>query len=417
MTPKYMPRLVDPLLARRMEHHPAVLLIGPRATGKTTTAQRFARTTIRLDRPAQAAVVRADPDASLRDRPEPVLIDEWQVVPEVLGAVKRAVDSDPRPGRFIVTGSVRGEISAPNWPGTGRLLRIPMYGLTTSELQHSIPPTPLLDRVAEGDLDVLAPGDQPLDLRDYVELVIQGGFPEPVLRLPASERGPWLSSYLEQLLTRDVAELSPRHDPQLLRRFVEAYAINTGGVVDRRTLEQAAGIAKATADRYEQLLGSLLVTELVPAWWNNRIKRLTRSPKRYLVDASMALAALRVDADGLMRDANLLGRMLDTFVVAQLRAELPRCDSRPRLFHLRQEQGRREVDVVVEYGAGRLLAMEIKATSAPTRDDARHLTWLRHQLDDRFIGGVVLHTGPRTFRLGDQIVAAPISSLWGEVPG
>lgn len=163
-------------------------------------------------------------------------------------------------------------------------------------------------RTPTANPDVLAPGDQPLDLRDYVELIVQGGFPKPVLRLPASERGPWLSSYLEQLLTRDVAELSPRHDPQLLRRFVEAYAISTGGVVDRRTLEQAAGIAKATADRYEQLLGSLLVT----------------------------------------------------FVVAQLRAELPRCDSRPRLCHLRQEQGRREVDVIVEYGAGRLLASRSK---------------------------------------------------------
>lgn len=109
------------------------------------------------------------------------------------------------------------------------------------------------------------------------------------------------------------------------------------------------------------------------------------------------------------RYEQLLGSLLVTFVVAQLRAELPRCDSRPRLFHLRQEQGRREVDVVVESGAGRLLAIEIKAASAPTRDDARHLTWLRHQLDDRFIGGVVLHTGPRTFRLETR--SSPLPSV------
>ena len=410
---KYLPRLVDGLLDRRMRHHPAVLLLGPRATGKTTTAQRHARTTIRLDQPAEAAIVRADPDAALRNRPEPIVVDEWQVVPEVLAAVKRAVDTDPRPGRFIVTGSVRGEMSSPTWPGTGRLLRIPMYGLTVGELQRRIPPAPLLDRMTDGNLDELGtPENQSLDLRDYVELIAQSGFPEPALRLPPSERDPWLSSYLEQLLTRDVVELSPRHDPQLLRRFVEAYAINTAGVVDRRTLEQAAGVAKATADRYEELLTSLLVTEAMPAWWNNRLKRLTRSPKRYLVDASLALAALRVDVDGLMRDADLLGRLLETFVVAQLRAELPRCESRPRLFHLRQEQGRREIDVMVEYGAGRILGIEIKATSAPTRDDARHLAWLRQQLDDRFIGGILFHTGPRTFQLEDRITAAPVRAVW-----
>jgi hypothetical protein len=113
-----------------------------------------------------------------------------------------------------------------------------------------------------------------------------------------------------------------------------------------------------------------------------------------------------------MRDAGLLGRMLDTFVVTQLRAELPRSESRPRLFHLRQEQGRREIDLMVEYGAGRILAMEIKATSAPTRDDARHLAWLHQQLDDRFVGGVVFHTGPRSFKLEDRIIAAPIRVLW-----
>lgn len=82
------------------------------------------------------------------------------------------------------------------------------------------------------------------------------------------------------------------------------------------------------------------------------------------------------------------------------------------MFHLRRERGRREVDPIVEYGAGRILAIEINATSAPTRDDARHLNWLRHQLADRFLGGVILHTGPRTFQLDDSIVAAPIRALW-----
>jgi hypothetical protein len=131
-----------------------------------------------------------------------------------------------------------------------------------------------------------------------------------------------------------------------------------------------------------------------------------------VVDPSLALAAMRVDLAGLMRDADLLGRALDTLVVAQLRAELPRCESGPRLHHLRQEQGRHEIDIVVEYGAGRVFAIEIKATSAPGRDDARHLGWLRDAIGDRFLGGAVLHCGPRTFELGDKIVAAPIACLW-----
>ncbi len=409
----YVARFVDEVLSHRLRHHPAILLVGPRATGKTTTAARLARTVLALDRPPEAAVVQADPDAALRDLVEPVLIDEWQIVPEVLGAVKRTVDRDPRAGRFLVTGSVRGGLEAPSWPGTGRLLRVDMYGLTVSEIQRRIPAAPLLDRLAEGVLSALSEGPaESLDLRDYAELAMLGGFPEPVLRLPPDERGPWLDSYLEQLLTRDAAEMAGRRDPQRMRRFLEAYALNTAGVVDQRTLQNAAGIAKATGEAYEQLLQNLLVVHSLPAWWSNRLKRLTRAPKRYFVDPALALAALRLDLRGLMADADLLGRTLETFVLAQLRAELPRCASRPRLHHLRQEQGRHEIDIVVEYGGSRVFGIEVKATSAPRRDDARHLRWLRDELGSRFLGGAVLHTGPRTFSLDNDVVAAPIASLW-----
>lgn len=408
----YLVRSVDELLDQRLRHHPAILVVGPRASGKTTTAARLARSSIRLDQPGEAAVVRADPDAALRDLPEPILIDEWQVVPDVLGAVKRTVDAEPRPGRFLVTGSVRGDIDSPMWPGTGRLLRVAMFGLTVGEIRGNLAP-PRLDALADGGAESLAAAKpEPLDLRDYAELALLGGFPEPVLRLPPSERRPWLESYIDQLLTRDVEETSGRRDPQLLRRYFEIQALNTAGIPDQETLRSAAGVARATATAYERLLQNLLAIDLVPAWWTNRLKRLVRAPKRYVIDPALALAALRLDLPGLMKDADILGRALDTFVVAQLRADAVRCASSPRLFHLRQEQGRHEVDLVVEYGGGRVFGFEVKIDSAPGRHDARHLVWLRDALGDRFVGGAVLHTGARAFMLDDRIVAAPISSLW-----
>ena len=117
---EYRQRLMDPLLAEMLSELPALLLVGPRATGKTTTAARHAKTIVRLDREAEAAAFRADPDAALRDLPEPVLLDEWQTTPEVLGAVKRAVDVDSRPGRYLLAGSVRADLETETWPGTGR---------------------------------------------------------------------------------------------------------------------------------------------------------------------------------------------------------------------------------------------------------------------------------------------------------
>jgi predicted AAA+ superfamily ATPase len=123
-------------------------------------------------------------------------------------------------------------------------------------------------------------------------------------------------------------------------------------------------------------------------------------------------AVLRLDTAAVLRDGNLLGRVIDAFVAAQIRPELAVAQSRPRWYHLRDKGGRHEIDLVIEFGGGRVAGIEIKASSAPSRNDARHLEWLRGELGERFVSGVVLHTGPRTYELADGIFAAPISTLW-----
>jgi len=150
----------------------------------------------------------------------------------------------------------------------------------------------------------------------------------------------------------------------------------------------------------------------VPAWWTNRLKRLVQTPKRYVIDPGVVGAVLRLDVPGVRRDGNLLGRLLDTLVMAQLRAEASISEAEPTLYHLRSEQGRHEVDILVEYGDGRVFGLEVKATSGPSLHDAKHLQWLRGELGDRFIGGAVLHAGPRKYPLTEHIVAAPICALW-----
>ncbi len=408
--PTYTSRAVDPLIDRLLAELPALFIVGPRATGKTTTAARYARTVVQLDREAEAVAFRADPDAALRGLPEPILLDEWQVVPGVLGAVKRAIDSRPDPGRFIVTGSVRGDLEAELWPGTGRLTRVPMYGMTLREQLGEFRRRAFLDRVTSGD--ELQPAPVSPDLRGYVELILRSGFPEAALRLSEAARQRWLESYIDQLLTRDVEQVDAGRDPARLRRYFEAYALNTAGVVEDKALYDTAGIDRKTAIAYEALLTNLLVVEALSAWTTNRLKRLVLSPKRHVVDPALAASILRLDVNAILRSGDLLGRLLDTFVVSQLRAEIVVSESRPRLYHLRQEQGRFEVDVVGELGGGQVVGMEVKASAAPTSTDARHLVGLRDRLGDAFVAGMVFHTGPRAYPLADRIAAVPISALW-----
>lgn len=406
----YVTRQVDPLLDELFREFPALLIVGPRATGKTTTVARLAHSVVHLDQIAEAAAFAADPDAALRRFDEPILLDEWQEVPHVLGAVKRAVDTDSRPGRFLITGSVRGDLDHSTWPGTGRLIRVPMAGMTVRELLGRSDGTTFIDRVVTG-----TPLETPVektDLAEYVDWAVRGGFPDAALDTRPGRWLRWLHSYVEQLVTRDAELVDSGRDPDRLRRFIQVCAVQSATVVDERTIHEAAGINRKTAQAYEQLLKNLFVLDAVPAWTSNRLKRLVLTPKRYMVDSGLVAGALGVDAHAVLRDGTLLGRILETFVVAQLRAEVAISSAYPRLYHLRQQQGRHEVDIVVELGGQRVIGIEIKAGAAPRAADAKHLIWLREHLGNRFVRGVVLHTGPYVFELDDRITAAPICTLW-----
>jgi predicted AAA+ superfamily ATPase len=407
---EYLRRHADDLIEQLLPELPALFIVGPRATGKTTTAARYAKTIVRLDRDAEAVAFRADPDSAMRGLPEPVLFDEWQLVPGILGAIKRAVDAQPTPGRFLVTGSVRGDLEGELWPGTGRLTRVPIFGMSIREQLGTLGSSPFLDRVARGE-ELLPAANSP-DLRGYVDMLLRSGFPEPALRLTAGARERWLENYVEHLITRDAEQVDGGRDPARLRRFFEAIALNTAGIVEDRTIYEAAGINRGTALAYERLLTNLLAVESTPAWTTNRLKRLVLSPKLYLLDPALAAAVLRLDANAVLRNGDLLGRLIDTFVASQIRSELAVTSARPRIYHVRQQQGRMEVDLLAELGGGGIVAIEVKASAAPTPDDARHLATMRDRLGESFVAGVVLHTGPRAYRLGDGIVAAPISALW-----
>lgn len=417
----YVPRLADGLLSDILDVFPAVLVLGPRAVGKTTTARRFADLVVALDDPAQAAQFHADPSAALgavlRRRGEgagPVLLDEWQQVPEVLGAVKRAIDQGAAPGSFILTGSVRASLTSPSWPGTGRVIAVDMYPITMLEQRAATTPRSqfveclFVDALDEAPLPCELP-----DLADYVDLAVMGGYP-PVVRAATGSRRLWLESYVEQLVLRDVPEVGDIRDPSGFRRLLRALVENTGTLTPDTELAVAADINVKTVRRHERLLEDLRIITSLPPWHSNRMSRLVKQRKRYAVDTGLATTILGADAPAVLARGDLLGRVLETFVLAQLRPLLGAGSRSPRAHHLRQQDGRREVDVVLEAADGHVAGLEIKASASPSTADARHLAWLREELGERFVAGVVLHTGAWTYRLGERITAVPIAALWGE---
>lgn len=413
---EYIPRIADRLLADDLMHWPALLVTGPRAVGKTTTALRHAAAALRFDRPGQRGLALEDPDAAISLGPFPLLLDEWQHAPEVLGAVKRAVDEDRSgPRRYIITGSARNDLTVGSWPGTGRFLNIELWPLTGRERFGDATERTLFDRWDSDRRFALPP--EPPGILDYLQIALAGGFPDAIEATDERRRDRWMRAYVESTASRDLGELEAgpgrRRTPERLTRYLRALAVHTAGVVPDAALASAAKLDVRTAAGYHDVLRTLRLVDDLPAWRTNRLKRLVAMPKRYLTDSGVAAWLARIDHKTLQHNADARGRVLDTYVAAQLRAEAEASQTMVHLHHLRTQRGDHEVDLVAEFD-GRVAAFEVKSSSAPTRRDARHLEWLREQLaPDEFAGGVVFHTGPQRYGLGENIEAVPICGLWG----
>lgn len=416
----YVERYADGLISELFGSAPAISVLGPRACGKTTTAKRHTDGLWSLDTPSEASAFRLDPDLALTSRPEPLLIDEWQEVPEALGALKRSVDSNPLPRRFMLTGSIRAETETNVWPGTGRLINVAMGPLTQRELAGKASSPLFLDTLRKSaTLEDFLENTSKQNLKeakeyglaDYLSLSEVGGFPTPAFSDSNRVVQHWYESYLEQVATRDALSQTRIRNPEALTQLLGAIAIHSAGLPSRKTLALSMQTDERTTASYLEVLSNLRLLTTLPAWRTNRLKRLTSTPKISFCDPALIFSALRLDQTGVLSDADLVGRIIETFVISQLSAEAPFCTTRPKLFHLRDSDGH-EIDLIAEYGGGIITGIEVKASSTPSLKHAKSLLWAQQRLGDRFDKGIILHTGEAIGELAPNIWALPISTIW-----
>lgn len=376
-----------------------MILDGPRGAGKTTSAERMARSSVLL--PRDMELLRVDAEALLRSLEPPVLIDEWQLAgTDVLWAIKRVVDSGPRPGQFILTGSVEPASYGPTYPLTRRAVRLLMRPMTHSELEGRGAETVFLERAFACETPRLGDGAEPFSMSWLENPGLPGARGMADARL-------FFEAYAS--LVSQGAGDEGRDASRLMRTMRVLATLEAQALPDQR-LWQAADINKATWKGYEDLLTRVHLSAPAPAFESNRLNRLTTYPKRFLSDVALALTLADVDGGALGVDAAIAGRYLESFVMQQLRPQVDRV--RGALYHLRTAAGEREVDAVVEVGT-RVLAFEVKHGVRPTATDARHLKWLRDGLGERFAQGYVVHTGTETYPLGERVTALPITVLMG----
>jgi len=423
MTGEYIPRVVDRELDELLPQLPAIALEGPKAVGKTETARRRAKTIHQLDDPAQRAIAEADPARVLSGTP-PLLIDEWQRVPSVWDAVRRAVDQGSPPSQFLLTGSA-SPAAAPTHSGAGRIVTVRMRPLSLAERGLDTPGVSLRDLLA-GDRPEVA-GRTNVRLDDYVDEIVRSGLPG--LR---SYRGralrAHLDGYLNRIIDTDFEEqgLAVRR-PETLRRWIAAYAAATATTASYETIRDAATggqqdkPSRSATQPWRDVLERLWILDPVPAWLptQNYLNRLAQLPKHHLADPALAAAILGFDADALLkgveagpripRSGLLLGRLFESLVTLSLRVYAQAAEAELR--HLRLHGGSHEVDLIVERSDRRIIAIEVKLSRTVDEDDVRHLLWLGEKIGADLLDAVVLNTGPEAYRRKDGIAVIPAALL------
>ena len=408
--PKLLRRHAEGLVRQVLEDTRIVALVGPRQSGKTTLARKVAAETgmsfITLDDAQSRRFANADPSGFIQGLDRAVM-DEIQRAPELVLAMKKTVDEDPRPGRFLVTGSVelfRSAISPDSL--AGRVETVELLPFSQAEIEQ---------RGASGFLDRAFAGDFPAYMEtgrtpDLIQRVAAGGYPEALRRVHAARRAAWLRSYARALTQRDAAEVSVVRRSDALARLLGHAAAASGRLMNLSALAAPLGIDIKTVDRWLELLEQMFVVRRVRAWHANRLKRLVKTPKLHFVDTGLLAALLKDSAEALEADRSRLGFLLEGFVFSELAKIAAQTSVHATISHYR-DKDKAEVDFVVEQ-AGKTLGIEVKAGATARPEDFRGLRRLRSATGEAFACGIVLHDGDRIQRLGDRLYAMPFSRLW-----
>lgn len=411
----YRPRIADRELQRALAALGAAVIEGPKACGKTETARRVAASEVLLDLDPQAMeTASVDPRLILEGAP-PRLIDEWQRQPRVWDAVRREVDDRKATGQFILTGSATPNDDVPRHSGAGRMAIVEMRPMTLYEQELSTGQISLLDLFDGREPPA---GKATLELKDYAERIAIGGWPG-LLDSSRSEAEQFIAGYLRTIVEHDVDLVSgTRRDPRRVRRFLEAYAQLTAHpaalstIVARAADDDAETPSRWAAAPYLDALRRLMIVDEVHAW-SPELRSRTRlmsTPKRHLVDPSLAAALLKASPDRLMRDLKTLGFLFESLATRDLRVYAAANDG--SLFHYRERNGTLEADLIVERNDGEWIAAEVKLGGESIDRAAGALLRLAASRIRRPPAALMVVTATEyAYRRPDGVLVAPLALL------
>lgn len=420
---KYKRRVVDQLLAERLEEVGAVLIEGPKWCGKTTTALQQARSTVMLANPEvlqQSKSMIATSASHLLSGLVPRLFDEWQTLPELWDNIRYEVDARNEEGQFILTGSaVPVESDKIVHTGTGRFAWITMRPMSLWESEESTGDVSL-QALFDGDLAIQ--GENKHQLEDIAFMLCRGGWPSALERSTRAALRV-ASDYYDAVIKTDFVRVdntlrSQNRSRMLLRSLARLQGTQTSiGVIRQDMLSNDDNtLAENTVASYIEALRKIFIVEDMPAWSTNlRSKTVIRtSPTRYFVDPSIAVAAMGISPKDLISDLKTFGFLFEAMAIRDLRVYADALDA--KVYHYR-DKDELECDVVMELRNGRYALIEIKLGGQDNVNlAAQQLQLLASKIDTARVGEpafrmVLTAVGEKAFQMQDGTLVVPIGCL------
>jgi len=406
------PRLLQLRLEEALGDTPVVLIHGPRQCGKTTLAQKIGKqygyNYLSFDDVNLVAAAKADPVGFVDRLGQRVILDEIQHVPELFSSIKQSVDRHRQPGRFLLTGSTN-VLLLPKLADSlaGRLEILPLRPLARCEIERN--GSGLLSQLLNRSFDIHCTGKLGEQLAAHI---VAGGFPEPLQRQSERRRRRWYQNYVETLVQRDIRDLARISNLDAIPKVLQLVAVQSAQLLNLSTIAAPFQITRQTITAYFALLKNIFLIDTLPAWHGNRGKRLVKTPKVHMTDTGLAAALLGMNAAQLEADRIMLGHLLESFVYNELRRQASWADSNLEFFHFR-DKDQYEVDIVIELDGRGMIAIEVKAAATVTEKDFKGLKKLRSIAGPAWLAGIVFYDGERVLPFGEQMLAVPISALWG----
>lgn len=407
----FVPRHAATAITDALADTRVVLVNGARQAGKSTLVRAVAGQRAaewrNLDLPQDRESALQDPVGFVAFDGL-MVIDEIQRAPELLLAIKAKVDADPQPGQFLLTGSSR-LLGLRNLPDTlpGRMETIELWPFSQGEIDSTS--DSFVDTAFQLGPELRHESD--VARADYSDRLVRGGLPEAVARTDPRRRGRFIDAYVQNLIDRDVRQLTEIERAPQLAMLIRLLAARAGLLVAPGSLESDLRISRPTVARYMQLLEEVFLIKRIPGWSRNLGIRVTAATKLIFTDSGIAARLLALESHALRRPGAPFGPLLESFVLSELARQLTWSDQLVDLYHYR-DHNKVEVDGILENRNGQVIGIEVKATSTVRSEDFNGLQQLSARLGDDFVSGIVLYTGHATLPFGPKLRAVPVSAIW-----